>query len=179
VLSAIGVNALKPLLPDIFGWQTYAWPDWPEVIPPYGGLAVAVIDALVLGLAVVGYTLGRRWSTKGDFSLAGLVPFLIPALILAVSLPRTAYTFIWPVLIGSLGWILAALIGRQQLNWSLDAAATLAALTLVVLLLVFVPGIVMADGMKSLEIIAGIEALLLSVILPAVDGLVVRQPVRT
>jgi hypothetical protein len=179
VLSAIGVNALKPLLPDIFGWETYAWPDWPEVIPPYGGLAVAVIDGLVLGLAVVGYRLGRRWSAKGDFSLVGLVPFLIPAVILAVSLPRTAYAFIWPVLIGSLGWIGASLIGTKQTNWAQGVAATLAALTLVVLLLVFVPGIVMADGMKSLEIIAGIEALLLSVILPAVDGLVVRQPVRT
>ncbi|HEX5810230.1 MAG TPA: M28 family peptidase [Anaerolineales bacterium] len=179
VLSAIGVNALKPLLPDIFGWQTYAWPDWPEVIPPYGGLAVAVIDVLVLGLAVVGYMLGRRWSAKGDFSLVGLVPFLIPAVILALSLPRTAYAFIWPVLIGSLGWIGATLIETKQMNWAQDLAATLAALTLVVLVLVFIPGVVMADGMKSLEILAGIEALLLGVVLPAVDGLLVRQSIHT
>jgi hypothetical protein len=40
----------------------------------------------------------------------------------------------------------------------------------------FLPGIVMADGMKSLEIIAAVEALLLGAVLPAVDGLLVRQP---
>lgn len=178
VLAAIGVNALKPLLPDIFGWQTYAWPDWPEVIPPYGGLAVAVIDLLVLGGTVTAYILGRRWSARGDFSLIGLVPFLIGAVALAINLPRTAYAFIWPVLIGSLGWILAALLGRNQMKWSQDAAATPAALTLVALVLVFVPGVVIADGMKSLEILAAIEALLLGVILPAVDGLLVREPAR-
>ncbi len=56
--------------------------------------------------------------------------------------------------------------------WSLPLA--IAAAVLLVLLLVFLPGVVMADGMKSLNILAGIEALLLGVILPAVDGLLVR-----
>lgn len=175
-VSVIGVNALKPALPGIFGWNTGAWPDWPEVIPPYGGVAVAVIDLIILVLVVIGYILARRWSARADFSLAGLVPFLVPAVITSIALPRTAYAFIWPVLIGSLAWIAVAIIARKQMKWSQDIAATLAALPLVALLLVFVPGVVMADGMKSLEILAGIEAALLGVILPAIDGLLVRQP---
>jgi hypothetical protein len=172
----VGVNALKPLLPGIFGWNTFAWPDWPEVIPPYGGLAAGMIDVIVLGLAVAGYVLARRWSARADFSLIGLVPFLIAAVALAISVPRTAYAFIWPVLIGSLGWIVAALVSKQM-KWSQDVAATLAALPVVVLLLPFIPGVVMADGMKSLEILAAIEVLLLAVILPAIDGLLVRRPI--
>ena len=175
-VSVIGVNALKPSLPEIFGWNIGAWPDWPEVIPPNGEYAVAILDFLVLGLSVIGYLLARRWSAQGDFSLAGLVPFLIPAIATSIIIPRTAYAFIWPVLIGSLAWITIAL--TKQLNWSQDVTATMAALPLVALLLVFVPGVVMADGMKSLEILAGIEAALLAVILPAIDGLLVRQSTR-
>ncbi|HEX5809555.1 MAG TPA: M28 family peptidase, partial [Anaerolineales bacterium] len=81
-LSGFGVNALKPHLPDIFGWETFAWPDWPEVIPPYGWLAVSVIDALVLLFIVALYILARRWSARGDFSLTALSVFVIPAVAL-------------------------------------------------------------------------------------------------
>ncbi len=172
-LSVIGILALKPHLPGFFNWQTTRWPDWPEVIPPYGGLVVAGLDLLVLGLAVAGYILARRWSARADFSLIGLLPFAIVGPVLAFAEPRTAYAFIWPVLIGSLGWIAATLAGRKQKSWLQDLAATLAALPLIALLLPFVPGVVMADGMKSLEILAGVEALLLGVILPAIDGLLV------
>ncbi len=174
-LNGFGVNALKPHLPDIFGWKTFAWPDWPEVIPPRGWLAVGLIDTLVLLFVVALYILARRWSARGDFSLIGLSVFVIPAVILAINLPRTAYAFIWPVLIGSLGWIAVALTYRKQFNWSQDLAATLAALPVVVLLLMFLPGVVMADGMKSLEILAAVEALLLAIILPAIDGILVRR----
>lgn len=175
-LSVIGILALKPHLPGFFNWQTTLWPDWPEVIPPYGGLVVAGLDLLVLGLAVTGYILARRWSARADFSLIGLLPFAIVGPVLAFAEPRTAYAFIWPVLIGSLGWIAATLAGRQQKSWLQDLAATLAALPLIALLLPFVPGVVMADGMKSLEILAGVEALLLGVILPAMDGLLAGTP---
>jgi hypothetical protein len=175
IVCGIGVNALKPRLPDIFGWNTYAWPDWPEVIPPSGGLAVAIIDLIVLGFAAAIYVLARHWNARGDFSLVGLVLFLIAALVLSISIPRTAYAFIWPVLIGSLAWMMASIFGRPM-KWLQDIAATLAALPLVVLLVPFIPGIVMSDGMKSLEILAVIEVLLLAVILPAIDGLLVRQP---
>jgi hypothetical protein len=178
ILSAVGVGALTPRLPGIFGWQTTRWPDWPEVIPPGGWIPVIVFDLFTLGLCVAGYLLARRWSRRADYSLAGLLPFIIPALALSVATPRAAYAFIWSVLIGSLAWIAAAAAGRKYLNWSPDLASTLAALPPVILLLVFLPGVVMADGMKSLNILAGIEALLLGVILPAVDGLLVRRQDR-
>ncbi|HEX5809477.1 MAG TPA: hypothetical protein VFY25_12495, partial [Anaerolineales bacterium] len=87
----------------------------------------------------------------------------------------TAYAFIWPVLIGSIGWIAVALLYRKQLTWLQDLATTFAALPVVVLLVIFLPGVVMSDGMKSLEILAAVEALLLAIILPAIDGILVRQ----
>ena len=78
------------------------------------------------------------------------------------------------MLIGSLVWIVAVIPGNKNMKWLLDLTTTLSALPLILLILVFLPGIVMADGMKSLNILAGIEALLLGVILPAIDGLLVR-----
>jgi hypothetical protein len=105
VISVLGVTLLQPHLAGIFGWETSAWPDWPEVIPPYGGLAPAVLDLLVLGLCSAGYILARRWSGRADFSLIGLLPFAILAMVLAAAEPRTAYAFIWPVITGSMGWI--------------------------------------------------------------------------
>ena len=177
-ISGFGVNVLKPLLPGLFGWQTAQWEEWPEVIPPYGGLAVAGLNLMVLALVVFGYILARRWSGRVDFSLMGLVPYCIPAVLLAAEEPRAAYAFIWPVIIGALGWIAVAIMGQKRVQWSIDAAATLAALPLVVLLLPFPPGVVMSDGMKSLEILAAVIALLLGVMLPAVDGLLVRSWVQ-
>ncbi len=48
------------------------------------------------------------------------------------------------------------------------------AVPLVVLLMPFLPGVFMSDGLKSVAILAGIETLLLGVLLPTVDGLLVR-----
>jgi len=174
VLVVVGVGALMPHLPNIFDWNTKAWPDWPEVIPPNGWVPVIVFDLLTLIVCVLGYLLARRWSGRVDYSLAGLFPFLVPALLLSVAQPRAAYPFIWTVLLGALGWIVAMIAKQKFLAWPSDVAATLAALPLAALLLVFVPGVVMADGMKSLNILAGAEALILGVILPAIDGLLVR-----
>jgi len=173
-LAGIGVNALWGRVPDLMGWETYRWPDWPEVIPPYGGLVAAVFALLVLGLAVVGYILVRRWSARADWSLAGLALFLIPAVALAVALPRAAYLPVWSVLIGSLVWIAAMTVGRTRMAWSVDVATILAALPLVVLFMPLLPAVVMSDGMKSLAILAGAEVLLLGVVLPVVDGLIVH-----
>ena len=177
-ISGFGVNALKPLLPGLFGWQTSQWSEWPEVIPPYGGLAVLGLDLLVLGLVGAGYILVRRWSGRVSFSMAGLIPFSIPAVFMAIAEPRTAYAFIWPVFIGALGWIAVAVFGKKIGPWAEDAAAILPAVSLVVLILPFIPGVVMADGMKSLEILAAVEALVLCVILPALDGLLVRPAIH-
>jgi len=39
-----------------------------QVIPPFGGLVAAVFAILVLGLAVLGYWLARRWTARADWS---------------------------------------------------------------------------------------------------------------
>lgn len=175
----LGISALKPLLPGIFGWRTAQWPEWPEVIPPYGWIAAAGLDFLALALFTGCYILARRWSKRADFSFSGLVPFCGAAIFLAANEPRTAYAFLWPVIIGAVGWIITALPARRAGRWLEDAAALLPALALSVLLLVFIPGIVMADGMKSLEILAGAEVLILAVVLPAIDGLIIRGRTRS
>jgi hypothetical protein len=175
VITVVAVSLLQPVLPRIFHWKTSAWPDWPEVIPPGGWIPVIVFYLLALGLGVLGYLLARRWSRQVDYSLAGLVPFLLPAIALSVATPRAAYAFLWPVIIGSLAWIAAAALGRKHWNWSADLAATLVALPPILLLLPFLPGVVMADGMKSLNILVGVETLMLGLILPAIDGLLVHR----
>jgi len=177
-LSAFGIGALWPRLPDLFGWETTLWPDWPEVIPPYGGWIDIVFALLILGLAVGGYLIARRWSTRVDFSLAGLVPFLFLAMATAFAAPRGAYLFTWPVLISSLGWIVGFLAGKKRMSWSLDLVLTVAASTMIVFFLPFLPGVVMADGMKSLAILAGVEAMILGVTLPVLDSLLVRRTVQ-
>ncbi len=175
VLSVIGVGALQPRLPVIFSWETAQWDEWPEVIPPYAGLAAGALALLVLGLAVVGYIIARRLSRPADFSLIGLLLFAIPAVALAAAEPRAAYTFIWPVLIGSVGWLVSA-FGSKPAKWSLTTGMMLAAIPILVFFAPILPGIVMSDGMKSLNILAGVEAALLAVVLPALDGLLMRQP---
>jgi hypothetical protein len=175
-LSVIGVGALQPHLPSVFGWETAQWADWPEVIPPYGELAAGALALLVLGLATAGYILGRRWSLPADFSLIGLLFFAIPAVAVGATEPRAAYSFIWPVLIGSVGWLVVAAFGSKQARWSLATGIMLVAVPIVLFVVPFLPGVVMSDGMKSLNILAGVEAALLAVILPAVDGLLVHQP---
>ncbi len=175
-LSVVGIGALQPRLPGLFGWQTDHWQEWPEVIPPNGWLAAGLLALLVLGFAVVGYLPARRWSGRADFSLVALVPFAIPAVALAVAEPRAAYAFIWPVLVASLAWLAVAVIGPRHTKWSVGTAVVLAAAPAMLFFLPFLPGVVMSDGMKSLNILAGVEAAVLSLILPAVDSLLVRRP---
>ncbi len=174
ILTVVAVSLLQPALPGIFQWETSAWPDWPEVIPPNGWLAVIFFYLLSLGLCLLGYRLAQRWCGRIDYALAGLVPFLFPAIALSLATPRAAYAFIWPVLIGSLSWVTVAAAGLRHWNWPPDVASLLAALLLLILLLPFLPGVVMADGMKSLNILTGVEALMLGVILPVIDGLLTR-----
>lgn len=169
-LAAVGINALWTSVPDLMGWETFRWPDWPEVIPPHGDLVAAAFGLLVVGVALGGYVLGRRRSSRADWSLAGLVLFLVPAMALAVSLPRAAYVPVWSVLIGSLGWTTVVLANHTRREAAVDVATMLAAAPLVVLLLPLLPAVVMSDGMKSLAILAAVEELLLAVVLPAVDS---------
>jgi hypothetical protein len=175
LVTVVAVSLLQAVLPVIFSWETSAWPEWPEVIPPHGWYPVIAFYLLAFGLSLLGYTLARRRCGRVDYALVGLIPFLVPAIAFSIVTPRVAYAFIWPVLIGSLCWIAAVLAGQKYWNWSLDAASILAALPLLVLLLPFLPGVVMADGMKSLNILAGIEVLMLGVILPVIDCLLVPR----
>jgi hypothetical protein len=84
---------LLPHLPGIFGWQTAHWINWLEVISPNGWLAVALLDLLVLMLAVVGYLLARHWSRRENFSIIGLLPFAIVAVTLAFA--ELHAVFLW------------------------------------------------------------------------------------
>jgi hypothetical protein len=174
-LAFIVINSLWKSVPELMGWQPSRLTDWPETIPPKGWLVVVVFDLLVLGLAAGVYLIARRWSGRENFSLMALLPFGIAGVLLAGAEPRTAFYFTWPVVAGALVWIVLAANKRKQGKWSLDVAAALSAGLLFVHVLPFVPGIVMADGMKSLAIIAAAEALLLGAVLPVVDGLLVRQ----
>ena len=174
-ISAVGVGALWPRLPDLLGWETNRWPEWPEVIPPHGGWVDLIFALLILVLAIVGYRLARRWSKPMDFSIAGLLPFLLAATATAFAAPRGSYLFTWPVLISLLGWIAAWVIGKKRTNRSLDLVLLVTASAFIIFILPFLPGVVMADGMKSLAILAGVEALILGVVLPAVDSLLVRR----
>lgn len=173
-LSAFGIGAFLPHLPKLFGWEISRWPEWPEVIPPYSGWINIAFALLILGMAAGCYLIARRWSTRVEFSLAGLMPFIFLSVATAFTAPRGAYLFTWPVLISSLGWIAVSILGKKRTHWSLDLALTLAAASMIVFILKFLPGIVMADGMKSLAILAGVEALILGVIYPAIDRLMVH-----
>ncbi len=87
VLSVGVVSVLMPRLPKLFAWETHRWADWPEVIPPTGWLAAGLLALLVLGLCLGSYVLFQRWSGRANFSLVGLLPFSLAALVLAFAEP--------------------------------------------------------------------------------------------
>ena len=159
----------------MFGWETQRWSEWPEVIPPHSWLLLILSNVVVIGLMALFYRLTRRWSSRADFSLVGLFIFLLIGLALAIAIPRAAIVPVWLVLIGSAGWILAAMLNKEGREWPLDLASLLAAILTVMFILPLIPGVFMGDGTKSVAIITGIWPLLLGVILPAVDGLLVWQ----
>lgn len=175
VIAVLIVSAIVPQFPKMFGWNTAGWPEWPEVIPPNAVLICGVLALLLFVLTLGGYLLVRRWIGRADLSVIGLVPFSIPAVAVSLLMPRGAYLFIWPVLIGAAGWVAVGILGKKHAGWSLDMAAGLAALPWMVLVMPFFPGIVMSDGLKSLAILAAIEVLLLAVALPAFDLLLVKR----
>jgi len=176
LISAVGIGLLWSRMPDLLSWDTSQWPDWPEVIPPYGWLIFAASGFLVLVLVLIFYTQARRWSAPADFSLSGLLPFLVFAVALAVGIPRAAHVPVWIVLIGSLGWIVLGATGGTRRGRSADLAIVLAAVPILTLFLPLLPGVFMGDGTKSVAILAGAWVLLLGVVLPAVDPLLIRPP---
>jgi len=173
-ICGVMITLLKPLLPGIFGWNTALWPDWPEVIPPNSGYALAGFALLVTGVTYLAYRLCRRRCSPAEFSIAGLLPFYLFSGAFSFLMPMMAYPFLWPALLGSSAWLFCALIQGNRTCRS-AVPALIAALPLMVLLLPFIPGIVMADGMKSLEILGAVFALILFIVLPAVDSLIYRK----
>lgn len=170
--SAWAVGWIWPQLPDLMGWEVQHWPDWPEVIPPFAGLVDLIFAILVLVLFIYIYNFIRRWSTPAAFSLTGLLILWLPAIATAISEPRASYLFLWPVLIGSFAWVIVLLLDKLNNPWVKDSTFLLSALPSVILILPYLPGIVMADGMKSLSILAAVWVILLAVILPVVDELI-------
>lgn len=170
--SAVVVALILPKLPGLFGWEIDRWQEWPEVIPPNGGLVAGLLGLLVLGIALTVYTMARRWSSRFEFSIIWLMPFGILSVVLAKVEPRTAYAFSWPVMISSLIWIGTVFIKTQNRKRYLNLITTSMAIPLILIFLPFLPGIIMADGMKSLAILAVIlSILLIGAILPAVEPL--------
>ena len=165
------IALLKPLLPGIFGWNTALWPDWPEVIPPRSGYAFAAFALLAAGIGYLAYRLCRRRCSSAEFSIAGMLPLYLCAGVLSFVKPMTAYPFLWPALIGSFAWLVCGLINRKR-PCPPAIPATIAALPLIVLLLPLVPGVVMADGMKSLEVLGAVLTLILFMVFPALDNMI-------
>jgi hypothetical protein len=169
--AAVLISLLTPAFPRLFKWNVELWPDWPEVIPPNGLAAFAGLAILTTALGVFGYRLTRRISSPADFTLAVLMLMFMMSAAATFASPPAAYAFIWPVLIGSLAWLMILLI-RPLRAWPHEISATLTALPLIVLLLPFIPGIVMADGTKSLAILGAVLIPILFSVLAAIDQLV-------
>lgn len=169
--AAIGTNALWKAAPAWFGWTPRFWPDWPEVIPPYGWHLLSVGSLVILILTVVLYRLTRPWVERAAFALTGLLAFIVMAVGQALSGPRGAIIFTWPVLLGAAGWIAAAVLTRKARPGLADMMVLLAAVPTGIYLLPLLPGIFMSDGTKSVAITAGVFPLMLAIILPAVDAL--------
>lgn len=173
-LAGFGTNAVWKAAPNLFGWETDLWTEWPEVIPPNGWLILALSNLAVLLLAVVVYRFARRWSTRASSSFFGLFVFFLFAILIAIADPRGAIIITWPVLIGSIAWIVAVVLSREDKKWPVEACALLASIPTILYIMPLVPGIFMSDGTKSVAITAVVWVISLGIILPAIDGLFVR-----
>ncbi len=169
--ALVAANAFWKAAPGLFGWKTYLFPMWPEVIPPNGWLIVIVSYCVVIILASLAYRLARRWNSAADFSLVGITIFTVLSVLLAIGAPHIAILFTWPALLGSTGWILAGVFSKPGKPWAVEAGAFPAAIATILFPLQFVPIMFMSDGTKSVAVTPGVLVILLGVLLPVVDGL--------
>lgn len=174
VMAGFATGALFDLVPNLAGWDTRSWPEWPEVIPPNGWLYFAGLGLIVLVLVVIVYRIVRRWSGRPDLSLVVLLPFLVAAVALSVTVPRTAFMPTWIVLVGSLAWVAAAAADKTRRAISVDLAVLVEAVGFLVLLFPFLPGVFMSDGFKSITILAAFWSVILFATLTVVEGAVIR-----
>jgi hypothetical protein len=177
-ISAAAVGAVWSRLPKLMNWPTQTWSEWPEVIPPNGWTFFLGSLGFVILVAAALYVVGRRWTGRAEVSLVGLLPFAGIGLALAVAEPRAAYIPAWIVIIGSTGWIAAGFAWKSRKAGSVDLATLVAVLPFLVLLFPLIPGVFMGDGTKSIAILAGVWALIVSMILTTVDNLLVRRLVK-
>lgn len=173
-LAGFGTNAIWKAAPNLFDWETRKWSEWPEVIPPNGWWVLVLSNLVVLILTVVVYWFARRWSSRASFSLVGLLIFLLAAVALAITEPRGAIVFTWPVLIGAIAWIAAAALNQKGKKRLVDVCILFTAIPTILYILPLVPGVFMSDGTKSVAITAGVWVIILWIILPVVDDLSIR-----
>jgi hypothetical protein len=178
-VAGLATGAIFTRVPNLAGWETQRWSEWPEVIPPNGGLYFIGFGLLVLGLTLLLYRLVRRWCGRPDLSLTALLPFPVAAVALAVAIPRTAYMPTWIVLVGSLAWIAAAVTSKPHRRWSVELAALIEAVGFIVLLFPFLPGVFMSDGFKSITILAAFWVVILFATLPVIEGAIAHMCGRT
>jgi hypothetical protein len=176
-----GTKAIWNAAPGVFKWETRGWSEWPEVIPPNGWPILIVTNLLVLVLMVVVYRLARRWSERANFSLLGIIFFLLFSVALALGEPKSAILFTWPVIIGASAWLIAGLragkaaSGAGGNGWTMDLLVLAAAVPFVLYVVPMVPAVFMSDGTLSTGITAAVWAILLGILLPAVDGLLTSR----
>jgi hypothetical protein len=167
-LTAAIISLITPRLPRILKWDTDAWPEWPEMVPPGSGYVFAAFLALGLGLALAAYLWARRSAQPMEISLMGLLPFVLIHLFLAAGQPRGAIIITWPALLGSLAWLLAlvpAARGQHGPSWPAFLAAALFLVHLPALLL----GDFMSEGLNSIGLLSLVWGLLLFVLLPGIE----------
>ncbi len=178
-LAAAGTNLLWQAAPGLFGWQTQRWHDWPEVIPPNGWIILILANLVVMILTVFVYRFARRISQPANFAFFGLFFILLLALVAAILDPRGAIVYTWPVIIGAGIWIAAAVPLKTRRALPEPAAALLAAVPVIFYILPLIPAVFMGDGTKSVAITAAVWVFILMIILPAVDGLLVKSQAQS
>ncbi len=169
LLAAVLVSALWSQVPKLLSWNISAWPQWPETIPPNGGLILAVFALLALALATSAYWLSRGVSRRSDLALSGLLPFAVLALLFASSEPRLAILPIWPVLIGAIGWLISLAVVKDT-AWTADLPALLAAVVLCLVIPARIFANFFGSGLNEAAMLAAVLALFMLVELPAIEG---------
>ena len=183
LLAAVLVSALWSQVPKLLSWNTSAWPEWPEMIPPNGGFILAVFALLALALAIGAYWLSRRVSRRADLALSGLAPFAVLALLFASSEPRLAILPLWPVLIGAIGWLISPAVVKNT-AWTADLPALLAAVVFWLVIPALIFGTFFGTGLNEAAMLAAVLVLFILVELPAIEGALRRlrgkvQPATT
>jgi len=183
LLAAVLANALWSQVPKLLSWNTSAWPEWPDVVPPNGGLILAVFALLALAFAISAYWLSRRVSRRADLALSGLVPFAVLALLFASSEPRLAIFPLWPVLIGAIGWLISLAVFKNT-AWAVDLPALLAAMVLWLVIPALIFANFLGSGLDEAAMLAAVLTLFTFVELPAIEAALRRlrgelQPATT